>query len=119
MHLKVPLLFAVASTIALSNGVLQAKPDTLLSARTVQPTASPVPAKTEWVEAPMTIAADARLASVKIPASASQIIVERKDASGKWSTWVTSKIKSGTTTQSGAPSKVVAFFMAGEGGGSR
>jgi hypothetical protein len=99
MHLKTVFLPAIFLAHLFSVGLLQATPTSSLSSRAPKATASPTPAKTEWVEVSMTVAADGRSAFLTIPGSASRLVVERKGRNGKWSAWMTSRVKSGTTTQ--------------------
>ena len=94
--LLIPIL---AIALCLPSGFLHANP-TSGSIRALQSSASSKPAKTEWVEVSMTIDANGRSASLAIPESATRLVVERKGVNGKWSTWVSSRLKSGTTTQS-------------------
>jgi len=98
MRLKniVPLL---ALAFLLPVGLLQAKPSIFSSLRAPQASASPKAAKTEWAEVSMVINADGRSASIAIPANATRLVVERKGRNGKWSAWLSSRLKSGTTTQ--------------------
>lgn len=99
MCLKTVFLPAVFLAHLFSAGLLQATPTSFLSSRALKATASPTPAKTEWVEVSMTVAANGRSASLTIPGSASRLVLERKGRNGKWSAWMTLRVKSGTTTQ--------------------
>lgn len=99
MHLKTVFLPAVFLAHLFSAGLLQSAPTSFLSSRAPKATASPTPAKTAWVEVSMTVAADGRSAFLTIPGPASRLVVERKGRNGKWSPWMTSRVKSGTTTQ--------------------
>ena len=47
----------------------------------------------------MSVATDGRSASLTVPGSASRLVVERKGRNGKWSPWMTSRVKSGTITR--------------------
>jgi hypothetical protein len=99
MHLKTAFLPVVFLAHLFSAGLLQATPTSFLAPRAPKAAASPTPAKTEWVEVSMTVAANGRSASLTIPGSASRLVVERKGRNGKWSPWMTSRVKSATTTQ--------------------
>jgi hypothetical protein len=100
MNLKPFFLPVVFLALSFPAGLLQAAPTSFLSPRAAKSTASPTPAKTEWVEVSMAVATDGRSASLTLPESASRLVVERKGRNGKWSAWLTTRIKSGTTTQS-------------------
>lgn len=90
----------LALFLLLSVGFLQAKPIVFMSLRGPQASASPQPAKTEWVEAVMTIAEDGRSGTVSIPQSATRLLVERKLRNGRWSAYLSSRLKAGIATQS-------------------
>lgn len=99
MFLKVFPLPALIFGLLLPVGLLQAKPSSLSASRIPQASASPKAAKTEWVEVAMVINADGRSASIAIPGNATRLVVERKGRNGRWSSWLSSRLKSGTTTQ--------------------
>ena len=100
MRLKnISPLPAFALVLLLPVGLLQAKPNIFSALRAPQASASPKVVKTEWTEVAMVINADGRSASMAIPANATRLVVERKGRNGKWSAWLSSRLKSGTATQ--------------------
>lgn len=92
-------LLALTLALLLPFGLLQAKPSLFSSFRPPQASTSANAAKTEWVEVSMVVNPDARSASIAIPANATRLVLERKGRSGKWAAWLSSRLKSGTTTQ--------------------
>ena len=100
MRLKnISPLPAFALALLLPLGFLQAKPNIFSALRAPQTSASPKVVKTEWTEVAMVINADGRSASMAIPANATRLVVERKGRNGKWSAWLSSWLKSGTTAK--------------------
>ncbi len=91
---------ALTLALLLPVGLVQAKPSVFSSFRPPQASTSEKVAKTEWVEVVMAVNSDARSASLAIPANATRLVVERKGRNGKWAAWLSSRLKSGTTTQS-------------------
>ena len=92
-------LLALTLALSLPVGLVQAKPSIFSSFRPPQASTSAKAAKTEWVEVSMVVNPDARSASIAIPANATRLVLERKGRSGKWAAWLSSRLKSGTTTQ--------------------
>lgn len=99
MRLKIVPLPALILALLLPAGLAQAKPSIFSSFRPPQASTSPKAATTEWVEVSMVVNSDARSAFIAIPANATKLVVERKGRNGKWSAWLSSRLKSGTTAQ--------------------